>query len=259
MAIGENYTSDFNNSGNDQKKLFEQTFYSRLRFKNENEGNTLNISYNAGLLKIGIDQILDGFKYDNKITISLSPTKARILADQLNMMEEYIAKGKISDGIAFGVNAGMKEKVTFIAFHVNPEDNGIIITIGTFDNAGKIIDRFDYRCHTQYHYGLTWTDLNSNKLDKTYYDNTEYNSIKSTIVDFARFMSGAAAYSVMDLGRYEFARVLNKMNPIYDALHIERYSGNGGNKSFQQNSFLNNSSGVSSGRSLDQIESDFME
>ena len=257
MAIGENYTND---GGNNDKKLYEQTFYSRLRFKNETEGNSLNISYNAGLLKIGIDQILDGFKYDNKITISLSPTKARILSDQLVAFDEYVAKGKIDDKSAFGVNAGMKEKVTFIAFHVNPEDNGVIITIGTFDNSGKIIDRYDYRCHTQYHYGLTWEDLDSNKLDKTYYDATEYNSIKSTIADFARFMSGAAAYSVMDIGRYEFARVLNKMNPIYDALHIERYNGNGGgNRSYQQNSFLNNSSGVSSGRSLDQIESDFMD
>lgn len=256
MAIGENYTND---NGNEQKKLYEQTYYSRLRFKNETEGNSLNISYNAGLLKIGIDQILDGFKYDNKITISLSPTKARILVDQLAALNDYIAKGKIDDKTAFGVNAGMKEKVTFIAFHVNPEDNGIIITIGTFDNSGKIIDRFDYRCHTQYHYGLTWKDLDSNKLDKTYYDATEYESIVSTISDFARFMNGAAAYSVMDLGRYELNRILNKMNPIYDALHIERYNGNGGNRSYQQNSFLNNSSGVSSGRSLDQIEDDFMD
>ena len=64
MAIGENYTND---GGSNDKKLYEQTFYSRLRFKNESEGNSLNISYNAGLLKIGIDQILDGFKYDNKI------------------------------------------------------------------------------------------------------------------------------------------------------------------------------------------------
>jgi len=256
MAIGENYTNDFNGNGGDQKKLFEQTYYSRLRFKNETESNSLNISYNAGLLKIGIDQMLDGFKYDNKITISLSPTKSRILVEQLAALEEYIAAGKINDNVAFGVNAGMKEKVTFIAFHVNPEDNGIIITIGTFDNAGKIIDRYDYRCRTQYHYGLTWSNLDSNKLDKTFYDNTEYESIKSTIVDFARFMNGAAAYSVADLTRYDSARILNKMNPIYDALHIERY--NGGGKSFQQNSFLNNS-GASSGRSIDQIESDFMD
>ena len=249
MAIGENYTNDF--GSNNDKKLYEQTFYSRLRFKNESEGNALNISFSGGLMKIGIDQILDGFKYDNKITISLSPTKSKILVDQLAALDKYIAEGKISDKVAFGVNAGMKEKVTFIAFHVDSKDNAIIITIGTFDNAGTIIDRFDYRCHTNYHYGLTWSNLDSNKLDKTFYDNTEYESIKTTIADFARFMSGAAAYSVWDLGRYETARVLNKMNPIY--------GNNGGGRTFQQNSFLNNSSGVSSGRSLDQIESDFME
>jgi len=259
MAIGENYTNNFGGGDGEQKKLYEQTYYSRIRFKNETDSNSLSICYNAGLLKIGIDQVLDGFKYDNKITISLSPTKCRMLVKQLEALDEYVATSKkIDPAVAFGVNAGMKEKITFIAFHVNPETKGIILTIGTFDNVGKIIDRFDFNFHSNYNYALTWKDLDSNTLDKTYYDNTEYETIKSIVSDFARFMTGAAAYSVADLTRYDSARILNKMNPIYDALHIERY--NGGNRSFQQNSFLSNSSGVSSsGKSIDQITEDFMD
>jgi hypothetical protein len=210
-------------------------------------------------MKISINAVTEGFKTEPKITIYLSPMKAKILGEQLVAFEKYLESTKnVDPNVAFGVNAGMKEKVTFIAFHAN-EAKTVIITIGTFDANGTVLDRYDYTLNTDYNFGLTWKNLDTNELDKTYFNSVEFDQIKDVINDFARYMNGALAYSVADLTRYDTNKINARFNSIFDKLGIERTGSNGGynRSSFNGNSFLNNSS--SSHKTLDEVEEDFMD
>ena len=64
-------------------------------------------------------------------------------------------------------------------------------------------------------------------------------------------MSGAYGYSAFDINRYEQNKVNRRIDQIFDALGIERQSY-GGNKSFTQNNFLNNTTSKST--SYEEIE-----
>jgi hypothetical protein len=89
---------------------------------------------------------------------------------------------------------------------------------------------------------------------KAYYDDIELIQISQLVEDFGRYMNGAAAYSLLDLQKYDYARLLNKMDPIYDKLGIEKRTNN----SYKSNNFLSNSDKVSSNStSFDFIESSF--
>lgn len=246
MAIGDNGSNN-NNGGN--KGLYENTYYSRIRFKNGNLA--LGVSFRSGLLILSIAEQQDGFKWEDLISIHLSPTKASLLADEIKKFREYYEEGNIVPGKAFGVNAGMNEKVSFIGIHADTDKN-IIVTIGKFDGTGQITDRAEISLNKDYHYALEWEDISANDLAKVYYDNLEICQLANILEDFARYMNGALAYSVIDLGRYDNARILGKMDPIYDKLGIERRNnGSGGNRT---NSFLDNSSRVqSTSTSIDDI------
>ena len=75
--------------------------------------------------------------------------------------------------------------------------------------------------------------------------------------DFARAMTGAFAYSVADLTRFDLAAVKGKMDPIYDKLGIEKRSY-GGNRNYGgENNFLSNAKSSSNSTSFDDIEASF--
>ena len=51
---------------------------------------------------------------------------------------------------------------------------------------------------------------------KDIYDDIELAQFTQTIKSFADNMNGSIAYSTIDLGRYDYRGLMNKMNPIYD-------------------------------------------
>jgi hypothetical protein len=205
----------------------------------------LSISFRSGLLILEISEIKEGFKYDSLENIYLSPTKARILATEVEKFKEYLKEGNIDPNKAFGVNAGMNEKVSYIGFHASSVNN-INITIGKIDSNGQILEQATIALNTDYHYGLEWDNIESMDLSKDYYDYIELDQLHDLFVDFSRSMSGAYGYSAIDLGKYDLGRVLSKMDPIYDKLGIERRN-NGTNSSYgRPNNFLENSGRVNS-------------
>lgn len=261
MSIGGDYSN--NNNGNNQNgKLFENTYYSRLRIKNADSKLALGFSFKSGLMYADISELKDpsSYKYESLESICLSPTKAGILYCEINSFKEFAEEckknGSIDTGKAFGVNAGLSEKVSYIAFHLS-EDGSTCITIGKIDGSGNILERATIMLNRDYHYGLEWTDIDNMQLEKNTYDDVELTQIQYILNDFSRAMSGATAYSFADLTRYDNARILKKMDPIYDKLGIERlssngYSNNGGSRS---NNFLNSISNKSSNNvSIDSIE-----
>jgi hypothetical protein len=252
MAVGDYGSS--NNAGGSNKTP-EYNYYSRLHFKNPDEKKGLNVNFGGGLLKLEITEVTDGFKQDSKITIYLSQTKCAMLEHQLNEFEAMLASGKIDEKKGFGINAGMAEKTTYIVFHAL-KDSTIVITIGKFDTNGVIIESYDYTFAKDYCFSLSWKDYTKNDLDKVYDNMQEYNLLKTTILDFGHYMNGVLGYSVHDTGRYDYARMINKFDSVYDKLGIER-SYNNGSRNYTQNSFLTNSgSAPKRTSSIDDIDSD---
>lgn len=258
MAIGNNYQN--NNSGNSNngngRGLYENTYYSRLRFKNDNLA--LNVSFRAGLLILEISEVKEGFKYEALETIHISPTKAKLFAEEISKFKKYYAEGNIVEGRAFGVNAGMNEKVSYIAIHAN-EDKDILITIGKIDGQGNILEQATTALNRDYHFALEWNDVRNMDVEKVYNDVIELDQLYEIVLDFSRHMNGVMAYSVADLTRYDNARILSKMDPIYDKLGIERRSSNGNSSYGTGNSFLENSGRVSSrSTTIDDMEEDLL-
>lgn len=252
MAIGD-YGNNNNNSNGNNNKMYENTYYSRLKFKNANNKLALAFSFRAGLLILEISELQDqnGFKYESLGAIHLSPTKARLLAEEVKKFKNYLNSGNIVPNKAFGVNSGMGEKVSYIGLHSN-ESRDIFITIGKIDGSGNIIEQVTIPLNKEYHFSLEWDNIQTMELSKSYNDDLELDQLEDILNDFARSMSGAIGYSAIDLGRYDLARVLKKMDPIYDKLGIERRNSDssyGGS-----NNFLNNAGKTSSNSiSVDDI------
>lgn len=248
MAVGDYGNNNGANSNGNNNKMYENTYYSRLKIKNSEENLCLNISFRSGLLILEITELQkdNGFKYETLETIYLSPTKAKLLAAELVKLKVYmINANEIQAGKAFGVNAGMGEKVSYIGFHLT-NDKTILVTIGKIDGGGNIIEQATMNLNYNYHFALEWEDINNMDLKKVYDNNLEIDQIYELLMDFSRSMNGAAGYSAIDLGRYDLGRVLKKMDPIYDKLGIERRNSGSNNYGNRTNNFLENSGSTNS-------------
>ena len=254
MAIGGNYNGNNSDNGNN-KRLYDNTFYSRLRLKNDNAKLALSYSYRSGLLIIEASEIKQGFQYEAIESIYISPTKALIFSKEIDKFKEYLEGSKIDSNKAFGITTGMGEKVSYIGLSADSNKH-IFVTIGKIDGSGNIINAVTVPFNNEYHYSVEWDNIEAMDLSKVYYEDIELIQFQNMITDFARSMSGAYAYSVLDLGRYEIAGIKNKMDPIYDKLGIEKRSF-GGNRSYGENNFLSNASSRSNSTSLDDIEAQF--
>lgn len=255
MAIGGTYNSG-NSSNSDKKQLYENTYYSRIRVKNEDAKLALGFSYRSGLLIAEVSEIKQGFQYEALENIYISPTKALLLTKEIKKFKSYLAEGKIEPNKAFGVTTGMGEKVSYIGFHAD-KDKNILITIGKIDGSGNITNAVTIPLNSEYHYAVEWNNIEAMDLEKVYYDTTELDQIELMLSDFARAMTGAFAYSVADLTRFDLAAVKSKMDPIYDKLGIEKRSY-GNNRNYGENNFLSNAkSSSSNSTSFDDIEASF--
>lgn len=245
MALGD--------SGNN--KNYENTYYSRMRFKDYDKKVNLGFKFRSGMLVVDIAQEKDGFQYETIVDIFITSTKAKILLKEIERFEKDIETGVIDPDKGYGINAGMGEVVSILALHVTP-DNGKAVFIGKVDNSGNITKSYDFAFNNKdFHYGLGWNNINSMDVTKNYYNELEFEMFKDVIRQFSETSSGAMAYSVADITRYDTKSILNKMNPIYDKLGIERergnsYSRNNGNGS--NDYFMNAPS--SNHKSYDDIE-----
>lgn len=236
MAIGEG------SYGGYQRKNQDLTYYSRFNIKN-GEMKALTATFWAGLLQISIDTKEGAStdvmaRYVNLIKINISAMKARILVNQIKAFEDYVASAKtIDEKKAFGINTGIGDTITFLALHANKEKTPII-TIGKFDNEGVITEKADFVIAKDHNYGLDWSDLESNKLDKHFYNNVDFEYFKSLVTNFANNMDGALAYSVHDLGRYDIRRNTDKIEQIMGKLGLEVFRPNNYNSN-RTNDFLN--------------------
>lgn len=247
MAIGD---GGYSNSNDNSNKIYENTYYSRFSIRNADR--QLSISYRSGLMILELNDVdSKTFKRTPLTNIFLSPTKAQMLYNEINRFKEYRNGKDPKENVAFGVTGGMKEKVSYLGFHTNP-DRDIFITIGKFDESGQIVEAETIMLNKDYNYSIEWEDISKMKLERVFDNDIELNMLHIAIGEFARHMNGAAGYAAADLTRYDQARILRKLDPIYDSLGIERKSSGNSNRNFN-NDFLSNSNSSSKSTTIEEI------
>lgn len=235
MAMG-----SYSNNNQNNKGLYEPTYYPRLRWKNEQDGLVLSPSYWKGSLKLSISAKgnnpgeLEEIGY-----IHLSPTKAFILAEYMQKIIDN------PDGLdIYGVSTGTGENAGLIA--IGRELGVPFLFVAKVDTNGNYLNSQKFRFNSNYHFGLNIHDLNKLSFEKEYVNNVELEQVRDMLIDWARSANGALAFSVHDVARYETAKMNNMLRKIAEKVGVEF---NGGNKSSytgggSQNSFFNNNSGT---------------
>jgi len=248
------------NNGNNSNKAYEKTYYSRLGFKDYTHDSKykLGFSYRSGMLIVDISgEKSGGFEFESLANIFITATKANILLEMMKRYEEDIANGTFDPANGYGINTGMGATQTVLILGLT--DNGErCITISKVSETGNIEKTCTYIFNTNFHYGLSWSNVKGMNFEKVYVENVEYEMFKQTIISFANNINGAIGYVVADIARYDHTSIMNKMNPIYDKLGIERQNSNGRSSGSSNGGYFNNDNGnrTSEHKSYDEMEED---
>lgn len=263
MALGSN---NYQNS-NQNKSMWEASYYSRIRIKNPNTNTALTFTFWKGTLKVSIVESGSAQEGRNNelAYIHLSPTKAYMLAEGVKRVINDSEGNSI-----FGVDTGINETRGFIAVG---RDTGIpFLFIGKVGINGNYesSQRFDF--NNNYNYLLNVHDISTLKVQKEYMNNVELDQFRTLLEDYARFATGALGASFYDIGRYENAKMNNMVRKIGIKVGAidAKYGENGGrsNNSFfnkadgeysQPSGNSNSNSGHSRYQNIDDLESEFEE
>ena len=246
MAMGDSYNRNNTGTGNNRSNI-DQTFYSRLRIKNDSIAQTLNFSFWRGLLKLSINNVPRSAdeKIEELAYIHLSPNKAFIFAECV----KYIIDNPETFDIK-GVDTGIGETRGMLVIGRDMGKPYLIIAKVNKDGGYDSQLRFDF--NWDYNYYLDITNITPLQFKKTYDNNAELEQLYHLLVDYARSSSGAYAYSTYDVGRYEAAKFSNMVKAIADKVGVESGNGNGGNRSYTRSNesyFSGNNGGGSSNNS----------
>lgn len=223
MALGSNYQSG--NQGNNTNKMYEPTYYSRLRIKNPLENLSVSFTFWSGTLKISITDttsIPENGKVNDLAFIYLSPTKARVFSE---CVERVIKNPESSD--TFGVNTGSGDTNGFIA--IGRDMGKPFLFIAKVDKEGKYQSSQRFNFNYDYNYLLRVNDLNSLKIQKEYCNTVELEQLYDILTDYARAASGALGAMIHDTGRYEAAKLSGMVRKLCEASGVN--TGSGYNKS----------------------------
>lgn len=224
--------------GNGNGGSYGTTYYTRFGLRTEDGKLKLTPSYKNGLMNLNISRNKGDYTYESISFITLSPTKASILASQLEQFLRDLTTGKAKDGVAYGVDTGFKDVRPFICgtfIEGNP-----YITIGKVSPDGTIEQRTDYPINTKYHYGLNWKNLDKMDVEKTYYDDTEIAQLISLLKEFAKQSFGAGAAATCEMMRLDPKVFNDTITAAASKLGIEvrqssrRSSGSTGNSFFNK-------------------------
>lgn len=263
MALGDNnYNNGGNNNAADDNKKYERNYFSRENFKNHDIKRALGFEFWKGMLKVSISEEKQGDRYstyEEKIYLHLSPAKARIL---LSEIREGLMKDTTFDtSKAWGVDTGLDGKKSIIAFaHATGSTAERPIyrcTIGKPDSNFNLTSKDVYIFNSNYHYGIQWSDFDKMEYDNSFYDCLELDAFCTVLREYINASSGAIAYSVLDMARFDYNRINTKIDVVMDKLGIPKYNGGGnGDSSYGGGSSqFNKPRGASNGTSNRGVES----
>ena len=254
MALG-----DLRNSGtkSNSNKMYENTYYSRVNLKGGSDGLRLGFSFRSGMIVVDISKEKEGFQFETLASCFLTPVKALTMYNQIQEFKNAVSSKSYKAGTAYGVNTGIGDVSTVLLIHQVDGDDAV--TIGKVNSDGQYVEKFTYKFAKGYHYGITLSNIdNMSTTKKEFFDDIELVQFEQAIKSFAENSSGALGYTVIDLARYDYRGLSNKLNPIYDKLGIERQTPSTRNS---ENNFFSGSNGgfnrgTSNSTSLDNVMED---
>src|SRR5574344_1620107 len=193
-------------------KLYDQPYYSRISFKNQNEKRAFGFTYRSGMIIIEIKSIEGNNNITDLESIFITPTKAKLLLSEISQFRKDI------------------------------EDGNIVFTISKIDSNGAIVNSADFTCSTDYHYSIECSNYQDmSTMNKVFHNGVELDTLESALREFSNASTGAYAYATADMTRYDHKAILTKMDPIYDKLGIERKIYQKATQtSVSQNNYFNN-------------------
>lgn len=224
-----------NGNGYNTNKTPDFTCYSRVKGRGLDNKN-LEYQFRNGMILL---RIVDQNDKSGKALEEgyITPSKAVILKNMIGQLEKDIEDGSSSANSGYGIVSGSNELVTAIIIHTN-DDGKIMITLAKVNNEGKYTNKVDFVFDEDFNKGFMWTDIEANTFVQKTVPTADWNTFKNTIFDFADHGTGALAYIGIDLNKYNYSRLLNKFDPIYAKLGIEKPRS--GDFRQQQNNYYNN-------------------
>ncbi len=223
MALGDFRT---NNDSKKENSSYDKEYFSRLIIRDyqHNSGKALNFKYKKGMMIISIDKVKEGgFETEVIVDSWITITKAKLL---VNAIEAFKNEKTHSLSSGYGISSGMGEVQRAFILHGNANGDPAV-TIGKYDGqTGEWLakETFEFNVN-DFHFYLNWSDKDANKATPIYNNGIEFEMLENAVRNFANSMDGAVAYSVADMLKGDFRGVLNKLNPVYDKLGIERTMG----------------------------------
>ena len=239
MALGD--------GGQAQRKSNEDSYNSRFTLYNP-DGKYLKFKYWAGKLAISInvgENTAQGFRYNETIATYLTPLKAKIMADEL------IAFKDNKKSPAVGVVSGNGDPNTCLTFMYDKDEN-VIIDICKVDGSGKRVAGDTFTIQKDYHYSVSYKNFDKLDFEKKMYNELELQGIIDLMNEFYRSSTGAIAYGVLDMSRFNYNRLKSNTEAIMDKLGIQRSSSRGSGNSFFNSQ--NNESGGGYSNHADDID-----
>lgn len=237
MSLGSNY--------NNEKKsnVFDPMVYTPYRMNNAEsmvDKTCITFSYWKNVLKITIAPKKDTgndetvFDMDNGISIYLSHSKARILAD---VMRKFLADPEKWD------NSGVPAGQGLITISRGKEFNSQhpLMIIRKIDQSGNVISSFAYEFKTNYFFAVNNYQENGsfNKIFDTY-NTLEIEQMITLLEEYYKAMTCATAYSVVDQMKFAENRVSTKLGKIAEKLGVELGGSGNGSRSYNNSYFNNN-------------------
>ena len=249
---------EFNSENGGKKALYENTYYSRTRFKNPDSKLQLGFQFKSGMLVIDIARQKEPVGFESAASIFITHAKAALLLDRIKEFEKYIAEGNTDPDVGFCINAGFGETVSVLILHLS-EDGRRSVLVGKVNGSGDFDQSktADYTFAKDYQYAITYNSIANKKISKDYLNDVEWEEFVTTVKQFYLNANGAAAYMVADITRFDTARILNKMNPIYEKLGIELRNGFNRNGSGTNSFFGGDNGGTSEHKSFDTVMDSF--
>lgn len=240
MSLGNDYNND------KKSTIYDPTIYSPYRMNNAESTvdktcmtftywkNTLRITI-APKKETGNDET--SFDLENGISIYLSHTKARILAD---VMRKFLADPEKYD------NSGVPSGQGIITISRGKEFNSPspLMIIRKIDETGNVVSSFAYEFKSNYFFSvLNYTENADFGRDFESYNNLEIEQMITLLEQYYTAMTCATAYTVLDQGKFEAARNNRRINQIMDKLGISSDYNSGsrsGGRSYNSSSYFAN-------------------
>lgn len=256
MALGSTYSNNQRSSNTP-----ELTVYSNYRMNNAEsqiDATCITFRYWKSNLCIGIfprkninDNDNVSFDMDNGITIYLSHTKARILANELKLF--------LSDPIKYN-SVGVPSGQAAISISNGSEygKNTPVVTIRKVNDNGEVTASFAYEFKTNFYFSIR--NYDGKNFDSVYdeYNNLEIEQFITVLEEYIKASTNAIAFTVMDQRKYSSSRIENKIESLAAGLGIDISSNSGSNRArYSGTSYFNNTNSTNTENSYNSTSSNY--